>query len=67
MTIRVGNAPDARLLNFIGRNLLAVLPKQRERFDECKNLLEESVTGYIDYAEFAKQFGPIATVLISLP
>ena len=37
--IRVGNAPDDRLMNFITVNLPAVLPKARSKFDQFKDLL----------------------------
>ncbi len=51
--IRVGNAPDARLLKFIGTNLHRVLPGARVRFDEYEDLLEAFADGTMDYAEFA--------------
>jgi hypothetical protein len=51
--IRSGNAPDARLTDFIARNLPAALPAARERFDEYKDLLDEFANGPMDYPEFA--------------
>jgi hypothetical protein len=51
--IRVGNAPDARLLKFIGKNLLAVAEHARSRFEEYKDLLDGFVAEDTGYEEFA--------------
>lgn len=51
--IRVGNAPDERLLKFIGTNLPSALPEARTRFDEYKDLTEGFATGDMSYKEFA--------------
>jgi hypothetical protein len=51
--IRVGNAPDARLLKFIGQNLLAVAEDASSRFEEYKDLLASFVADDTGYEEFA--------------
>jgi hypothetical protein len=51
--IRVGNAPDARLLKFIGQNLLAVAEDAASRFEEYKDLLAGFVADDTGYEEFA--------------
>jgi hypothetical protein len=51
--IRTGNVPDARLIEFISNNLAAVLPEQRKKFDEYKDLVEDFAYGYMDYPQFA--------------
>ena len=51
--IRVGSAPDPRLLRFIGTNLPKAMPGARQRFDQHKDLLEEYVQGTVDYKVFA--------------
>jgi hypothetical protein len=51
--IRVGNAPDARLLKFIGKNLPAIAEGARSRFDEYRDLLTDFVSGALSYDEFA--------------
>jgi hypothetical protein len=51
--IRTGNAPDARLLKFIGQNLLAVAGDARSRFEEYKDLLAAFVADDTAYEEFA--------------
>jgi hypothetical protein len=38
--VRVGNEPDARLTKFLHKNLPAVLPKARRKFEEHKDLLK---------------------------
>jgi len=50
--IRLGNDPDARLNRFIHRNLPAVLPRMRERFEQYKDLLYAYATGEMLYKEF---------------
>ena len=51
--IRVGDAPDDRLVKFITVNLPAVLPAARERFEEFKDLLEAFGDESMGYQEFA--------------
>lgn len=50
--IRTGNQPDARLLTFV-KNMMAVAPAARERFDTFKDLLGAFGTGEMEYHEFA--------------
>ena len=51
--IRIGDAPDQRLVKFIATDLPAVLPAARYKFDEFKDLLEAFGDGYMPYEEFA--------------
>lgn len=51
--IRVGNAPDDRLLRFIGTNLPKVMPEARQRFEDHKDLIEAYADGAMAYEEFA--------------
>ncbi len=51
--IRVGDAPDARLLSFIGTTLPEQLPDARTRFDNYQDLLADYADGKIHYREFA--------------
>jgi hypothetical protein len=50
--IRTGNTPDARLMEFIGKHLPALLPAHREKFEEYKDLLQDFVDGSMKYPEF---------------
>ena len=50
--IRLGNEPDARLLNFIGVNLPKLADAARNKFDEYKDLLDSYVNGGMSYDEF---------------
>lgn len=50
--IRLGSAPDKRLLHFIHENLPALIPQARERFDEHKDLLSAYADDDISYPEF---------------
>jgi hypothetical protein len=51
--IRVGNAPDPRLLKFITTNLLNVAATARANFEAHKDLLEPYALRQMDYDEFA--------------
>jgi hypothetical protein len=51
--IRLSNTPDPRLIDFIGNNLPATLPEQREKFDEYKDLLADFADRAMGYPEFA--------------
>jgi hypothetical protein len=51
--VRVGNAPDDRLINFIHNNLPAVLPKMRQSFDRFKDLLCAFGNLEISYESFS--------------
>ena len=51
--MRIGNVPDTRLRDFIGKNLPTALPEAREKFDEYKDLLFQFANGTMNYEEFA--------------
>lgn len=51
--IRIGNAPDKRLTDFISRNLPAAMPEARAKFDAYKDLITSFADGSMKYAEFA--------------
>ena len=51
--IRTGNAPDNRLLKFVGVDLPKLLPATRLRFEQHKDLLEGFATKEMGYEEFA--------------
>ena len=51
--IRLGNAPDARMLKFISQNMPALAVEARVKFDEYKDLLHGFATGGMSYEEFA--------------
>ena len=51
--VRLGNAPDARLLKFAQANLPGLITKLRPRFDEFKDLLTAFGDKSMPYAEFA--------------
>jgi hypothetical protein len=51
--IRIGNAPDARLLKFVQTNLPSLITTRRARFDEFKDLISAFATKEMTYAEFA--------------
>lgn len=51
--IRVGNAPDRRLNEFIQTNLPKLIPRLRPAFDDYKDLLAAYGSGAIEYTEFA--------------
>ena len=50
--IRVGNQPDSRLIKFVTTTLPQILPQARERFDECKDLLDDFAGGRMNDEEF---------------
>jgi hypothetical protein len=52
--IRVGNAPDDRLMRFLSVNLPKLLPASRKRFDLFKDLLADYANQRIDYPELVK-------------
>ena len=51
--IRVGNQPDARLINFISGTLPDLRDEAREKFDENRDLLEAFSSEEMPYTEFA--------------
>jgi hypothetical protein len=51
--IRVGNAPDARLLKFITVNLATIAADARAKFEAHKDLLEPYANNEMPYEEFA--------------
>ncbi len=51
--LRTGNQPDARLLKFITKNMLAVAPGARAKFAEYQDLLEAFASGQMSYKSFA--------------
>ncbi len=51
--IRLGNQPDPRLVKFIHRDLSAIAPAARDRFNAYKDLLFPFATGAMSYGEFA--------------
>ena len=51
--IRLGNEPDKRLLHFISKNLMAIAPDAREKFDAYKDLLAAFAIEGMPYPEFA--------------
>jgi hypothetical protein len=51
--IRVGNAPDDRLIAFVSKHLPKLLPAYREKFKEYKDLTEDFANNRMDYPEFA--------------
>ena len=53
--IRIGDAPDKRLIKFLGTDLPTVLPAARAKFDEFKDLLAPFGDGYMPYEEFAEK------------
>jgi|tagenome__1003787_1003787.scaffolds.fasta_scaffold20975696_2 hypothetical protein len=51
--VRTSNQPDARLVKFITKNLPAVAPAARAKFDEYADLLWDFAFGEMGYVEFA--------------
>jgi hypothetical protein len=51
--IRVGNAPEPRLLKFIGKNLFTVAASAGPKFEAYKDLLSDFVYDDTSYAGFA--------------
>jgi hypothetical protein len=52
--IRVGNAPDARLMRFLSVNLPKLLPASRKRFNRFKDLLADYANQRIDYPDLVE-------------
>ncbi|KAA6460177.1 hypothetical protein DYQ86_14105 [Acidobacteria bacterium AB60] len=52
--VRIGNEPDERLLRFFGSSIPLVAEESREKFDERKELIDEYVSGPMNYAEFER-------------
>lgn len=50
--VRIGNEPDARLINFFQKSLPAVAEESREKFNEHRDLIESYVNGEIAYPKF---------------
>lgn len=51
--IRLGNQPDARLLKFIGTDMMNVAAEARRKFEDHKDLLDAFSAGGTSYPEFA--------------
>lgn len=51
--IRLGNDPDARLLKFIGVDMMNVAVEARRKFEIYKDLLESFSSGELSYPAFA--------------
>lgn len=50
--VRVGNEPDARLLKFFSSSLSSTAAFSREKFNQCKPVIANYVSGALSYAQF---------------
>lgn len=53
--VRIGNAPDARLVKFIGKDLPRLIPTARERFELWRKLHGQYGPGELGYSEWVRQ------------
>jgi hypothetical protein len=53
--IRTGNTPDHRLITFITKNLLPLVPDAREKYDRYRDLLEAFASQTMPFEEFAER------------
>ena len=53
--IQTGNMPDQRLITFITKNLMPLIPDARPKYDRYRDLLEGFSSGAMPFEEFAER------------